>query len=116
MILTSSRPTVAEIEAGTGWSLKPEGACRGEICVPLPGAIVAADGTVDADAFAARLGMPHIHDEASGLSSLGPSSLSGHALVTAVAPELMLPDLDGNEFRLSSLLGRKVALVAWSPY
>jgi hypothetical protein len=116
MILTSPRPTIAELEAGTGWALKPEGACRGEVCVPLPGAIVGTDGTVDADAFAARLGMPLVHDEPSGLSSLGPSSLSGHALVTAVAPELVLPDVDGNEFRLSSLLGRKVVLVAWSPY
>jgi hypothetical protein len=116
MILTSSRPTVAELEAGTGWALKPEGACRGEVCVPLPGAIVGADGTVDADAFAARLGMPPVRDEPTGLSALGPSSLSGHALVTAVAPDLVLPDVDGNEFRLSSLLGRKVVLVAWSPY
>ena len=22
--------------AGTGWAIKPEGACKGEICVPLP--------------------------------------------------------------------------------
>jgi hypothetical protein len=116
MILSSLRPTTAEVEAGTRWELKPEGACRGEVCVPLPGAIVGADGTVDATAFAARLGMPLVHDEPSNLWALGPSSSSGHALVTAVAPELVLPDLDGNEFALSSLRGRKVVLVAWSPY
>jgi len=28
----------------------------------------------------------------------------------------VLPDLDGNEFRLSSLRGQKVLLVAWAPY
>ena len=28
----------------------------------------------------------------------------------------VLPDLDGNEFRLSSLRGQKVVLVAWAPY
>ncbi len=45
-----------------------------------------------------------------------PASLSGHALSTAEAPELVLPDLDGNEFRLSSLRGQKVVIVAWAPY
>ncbi len=116
MILTSSRPAVADIEAGTGWALKPEGACRGEVCVPLPGNIVGADGTVDVERFAERLGMPLVLDETTGLSVLGPSSISGRALVTAVAPDLTLPDIDGNEFQLSSLLGRKVVMVAWSPY
>jgi hypothetical protein len=116
MIFTSARPTVAEIEAGTGWELKPEGACRGEVCVPLTAGTIGSDKTVDAAAFAQRLGMPLVHDSASGLSALGPSSSSGHALVTAMAPELVLPDLDGNEFRLSSLRGRKVVIVAWAPY
>jgi hypothetical protein len=29
---------------------------------------------------------------------------------------LVLPDVDGHEFRLSSLRGQKVVLVAWAPY
>ena len=57
-----------------------------------------------------------MHDEASGLYAIGPESLSGRALVTAEAPELVLRDLDGEEFRLSSLRGKKVVLVAWAPY
>jgi hypothetical protein len=95
--------------AGTGWEIKPEGACKGEICVPLPGGFELA-GT------AQRLGMALVHDEEHGLWALGPETITGRALVTAEAPELELPDLDGNPFRLSSLRGQKVVLVAWAPY
>ena len=51
-----------------------------------------------------------------GLWALGPASMSGRALSTAVAPELELPDLDGNMFQLSSLRGKKVVIVSWAPY
>jgi peroxiredoxin len=37
-------------------------------------------------------------------------------LATAEAPELTLPGLDGNPFRLSTLHGRKVLLVAWASW
>jgi len=94
---------------GTGWDIKPEGACKGDMCVPLP------DG-FDVAGAAQRLGMALVHDEQQGLWALGPESVSGRALVTAQAPELSLSDIDGNMFHLSSLRGRKVVLVAWSPY
>ena len=42
--------------------------------------------------------------------------MSGRALATAEAAELELPDLDGNVFKLSSLRGKKVLLVAWASW
>jgi hypothetical protein len=113
MILEQLRIPVDEFER-TGWALKPEGACLGSVCVPLPGAV--EGGHVDVEAAAGRLGMPLVHDEALGLWSLGPASVSGRALPTAEAPELELPDLEGRPFRLSSLRGQKVLLLAWAPY
>ena len=47
--------------------------------------------------------------------ALGPES-GGRALTTAVAPELELPDADGNPFKLSAMHGRKVLLVAWASW
>src|SRR5262249_27062301 len=47
----------------TGWTLKPEGMCRDEFCVPLP-ATSARDGRVDAAAFWQLLGRPVVHDAA----------------------------------------------------
>jgi len=115
MLLERLRMPVEDFEAGTGWSLKPQGACRGEVCVPLPSAAV-DDGQVDVTAVAERLGMPLVEEADAGLWALGPETLSGHALPSAEAPELVLPDLDGNEFRLSSLRGQKVVIVSWAPY
>lgn len=99
----------AAFHAGTGWEIKPEGACKGEVCVPLP------DG-FDLASTAERLGMAVVHDEDADMWAVGPESLTGRALVSADAPELVLNDLDGTEFRLSSLRGKKVVLVAWAPY
>ena len=101
----------AEFAAGTGWEIKPEGACKADVCVPL-----APEEGFDPLATAERLGMAVVADEKAGLWAFGPESLGSRALVSAEAPELVLPDLEGNEFRLSSLRGQKVLLVAWAPY
>jgi len=116
MILTASTAITAERFAeATGWHIRPEGACRGEICVPAPGSLH-DDGTVDVSILAERLGMPIVTDAQHGVSAIGPSTLSGRALPTAVAADPELIDRDGQPFRLSSLRGRKVLLVAWSSY
>jgi hypothetical protein len=109
MLLERLDVDATDFQLGTGWAIKPEGACKGDVCVPLPGGFDLR-GTAD------RLGMALVHDEEHAMWALGPESLSAHALVTAQAPELVLGDLDGNEFRLSSLRGQKVVLVAWAPY
>lgn len=100
-------------ERGTGWALKPEGACRGEVCVPLSAG--SAGDAVDIEALAERLGMPLVR-HSDELAALGPATLGGRVLTSAEAPELMLPDLDGKLFDLASLRGQKIVLVAWSPY
>ena len=111
MILESFDVSTDEFARATGWTIKPEGACKGAACVP-----VLRDGGFDVRACAERLGMALVQDEEAGLWALGPESFGGRALLSAEAPELVLDDLDGNEFRLSSLRGQKVLLVAWAPY
>ena len=116
MLLDSLTVDADAFEEGTGWAIKPEGACRGEVCVPIPGGGM-ADGDVDVAAVADRLGMPLVHDEGAGRWALGPqSAVTGRALATAVAPELELPDVEGNPFELSSLRGQKVVLLAWASW
>jgi hypothetical protein len=113
MLLTELTMPAAEFEAHTGWAAKPEGMCKGAVCVPAPGAV--SDGSIDVEAVAARLGMALVHDEDRNVWALGPES-GGRALTTAVAPELTLPDVDANPFKLSAMHGRKVLLVAWASW
>ncbi len=110
MIVESLDLSAADFEAVTGWEIKPEGACTGEVCVPLGG------GAFDLEIAASRLGMAIVADEPRGRWAIGPASIGDRALTTAQAPELVLDDLDGNEFRLSSLRGQKVLIVSWAPY
>jgi hypothetical protein len=110
MIVDTLQLSSDEFAAGTGWLIKPEGACKGDVCVPLGG------GAFDAEATAERLGMAIVHDAANGRWAIGPESFGARALTTAEAPELVLDDIDGNEFRLSSLRGQKVVIVSWAPY
>lgn len=112
MILDKLVITSAELAARTGWSIKPEGACKDEICVPLP---PMSSDEVDVRILAERLRMPLLHDEKHQVWSLGPES-GGHVLNSAVAPEIVLPDLHGQPFALSSLRGQKVLVVAWASW
>ena len=109
MILNQLETDAQAFQAETGWEIKPEGACKGEVCVPL------ADG-FELSSTAERLGMALVHDKEHGVWALGPESVNGRALVTAKAPDLVLSDLDGKEFELSSLRGQKVLIVSWAPY
>lgn len=116
MILhTLENVSPAAVADRTGWMAKPEGMCRGDVCVPAPGAI-RGDGTIDVTVMTERLGMPMVHDEAHGVWAIGPATATGRALSTATAADPVLIDRGGNPFQLSSLHGRKVLLVAWSTY
>jgi hypothetical protein len=109
VILDTLDATPEAFAAGTGWDIKPEGACKGDVCVPLPEGFSVANA-------AERLGMALVRDDDMRVWALGPETIGGRALATAEAPELALPDVDGNEFHLSSLRGQKVVLVSWAPY
>jgi hypothetical protein len=116
MILTSlDDVTAVDFTAQTGWTPKLEGLCQGEVCVPAPGSL-RVDGTIDVEIAASRLGMPLVRDDVHGIAALGPATLNGTALATAAAADPELITRVGEPFRLSSLRGRKVLLVAWSSY
>lgn len=113
MLLRSLKIPRREFEAGTGWTLKPEGACQGSVCIPLSRP---AGDTIDVAQVARDIGMPLVAAADHGLWALGPAAIGSRTLASAEAPDLALPDLDGKTFHLSSLRGQKVLLYAWAPY
>lgn len=112
MILESLEVDPAEFHRRTGWEIKPEGACKAHLCVPLA---PSDGGRLDARMLSERLGMPLVADEPHGLWSLGPES-GGRAITSAAFPELTLPDWHGDDFDFRSLRGLKFFLLAWASW
>jgi peroxiredoxin len=117
MLLTSAVVDAATFAEETGWTLKPQGACKGEHCVPLPPQALTSQGAVNVPVVAERLGLALVVDDARGITAVGPeSAVTGRMLTTAEAPDLELPTFTGEMFRLSSLRGKRVLLVAWASW
>ncbi len=93
----------------TGWELKPEGLCRGPVCVPW----VSPDGDrVELRAAAEALGRAFVH--AGDVAALAGDPM-GRGQRSSI-DELELPDMDGDVVRMSDFAGRKRLLVAWASW
>jgi hypothetical protein len=105
-----------EAETVSGWTLKPEGMCRDELCVPL-NADIRRDGKIDLAAFWRLLGNPVVSDAAGSVFVLGTAAESrASALARLEAPDFTLPDLAGVAHSLSDLRGKKVFLTTWASW
>lgn len=109
---------LGELDAATGWALKPEGACQGDRCVPIPAgrqAEFTRGGTFNVAALARLLGQPVLHEGATW--AFGQEAGARSALAeTLEAPDFTLPDLAGNLHSLSDYRGKKVFLASWASW
>lgn len=112
--------TPSDLTAVTGWTMRPEGLCRGKVCVPVPAAKRAEfvrDGAVNLSAFWRRMGAPTAVADAGDVWALGaPAEARAQQLESLEAPDFALPDVDGREYRLSDYRGKKVFLAAWASW
>lgn len=111
---------VSQMAALTGWDLKPEGACLGERCVPIPPGRsdeFEREGWFNMAALAAHLGQPLAEDAETETWCIGEAPADrATALNSAIAPDFRLPDYRGTEYTLSQFRGRKVFLVSWASW
>ena len=106
------------VKAALGWELKPEGLCRGDVCVPVPASspITTGDG-IDLAGLAGLLRRPLALDLEERAAYLGaPAADRGAALASLDAPDFTLPDLEGRAHTLSEHRGKKVLLVAYASW
>lgn len=107
-----------ELDRTLGWTLKPEGLCRDDVCVLVPDRdALEPEGLVDVRMVAELLDRPVAVDETSGTVAVGaPRSARRGALHDLQAPDFVLPDLDGTPHALSDHRSKKRLLVAFSSW
>ena len=106
----------SDLDRLTGYELKPEGACRDEVCVPL-GASLARGDTVDVAGFWRHTGHPVLHDAAGTVWLLADGAAERRAALDSLqAPDFTLPDLSGTQHCLSEYRGKKVFLATWASW
>jgi peroxiredoxin len=114
-----------------GWTLKPEGLCRGDQCMPVRDlASVVTGDLIDLGAVASLLGRPIVTaalavgqgadasaEPVVAVSALAFDAESRRAALTASeAPDFHLPDLEGVEHGLDEWAGQKKLLVTFSSW
>jgi hypothetical protein len=112
----------ADLTTVSGWEVKAEGACMGDVCIPIPPARASEFLRDQGNAFnlaalARHLGEPAVHDDVNGVWYFGEAAATRRAALASLqAPDFELPDLDGKMHRLSDYRGKKVLLAAWASW
>jgi hypothetical protein len=103
-----------------GFTLKPEGACYEDMCVPIGESLfVEQDGEkwFDLTAFADLLGQPYVADTQARVWSFAEiPSRRDSMMVDAMAPDFEVTDREGQVVRMADLKGKKALIVTWSSW
>lgn len=111
-----------ELTAASGWELRPEGACRGDVCVPIPRGREAEflrerPARFNLAALSRLLAEPVAHEDAHGVWFFGEGAAARRAeLLSLQAPDFTLPDLEGRPHALRDYRDKKVLLVFWASW
>jgi peroxiredoxin len=116
--------TAQDLPRINGFELKPEGACRDEICIPVrqeedSDLFVKRNGErwLSLTQFARNLQQAYVRDAESDTWSFADIPLTRDSfLASAIAPDFTLTDRKGKTVRLSDFRGKKVMLVTWASW
>jgi hypothetical protein len=111
-----------QVTAITGFELKPQGMCAGDVCMPIP-----RDGSWISDKsgaklfcvtrFAKQADQAYAVDEPHHTWSFtAVPQAPTQPLLTGQAPDFTLTDRDGKTVRLSDFRGKKVLLWTWASW
>lgn len=114
---------VTELQAATGYELKPSGVCYDplSICIPLHEDDFLTENEsgkwLNVSKLADQLKQPLVADERHAVWSLGTIPAAREAMLdSSVAPDFAMEDIHGESVRLSDLRGKKVLIVTWATW
>ena len=107
-----------DFERLSGWSLKPEGLCKGAVCVPVKNPRELTDGTnIDLVEFARVVNQNIVVDNQHRVAAFGEHApIRAESMDSLNAPNFMLPDIHGKQVSFSDFNRRKRLLLAWSSW
>ena len=108
----------AAFGSATGWVHKPEGLCKGDLCVPVRNPKVLSDGeSIDIAEFARITNRNILIDSGRKIVALGDQATSrAQSMATLDAPNFTLPDINGKMVSFYDYNRRKRLLLAWSSW
>ena len=96
------------------FEVKPQGACRADICIPLSKDLKSGEW-FNLSGFARRVKQAYVAD--SGVWSFGEIPVvRGDFYRSRVAPDFAVPDRNGRIVHLSDFRGRKTLVVTWASW
>jgi hypothetical protein len=96
------------------FELKPEGACRSDMCIPVAKSLKSGEW-FNLSGFARKLGETVVTD--SGVWSFGEIPVvRGGFYHSRMAPDFAAPDRKGRVVHLSDFRGKKVLVVTWASW
>jgi hypothetical protein len=99
-----------------GFTLKPQGACRADLCIPIPKTMVRGE-YFNLTAFAAKAGQPMVAEPGARVWSFGEMQALGGGLSNSrIAPDVTVPDRLGRPVHLAGFRGKKALVITWASW
>ena len=96
------------------FELKPQGACRADMCIPIPKNLK-KDQWFNLTGFARKIGESYVSD--SQVWSFGEVPVLRNSFFQSrVAPDFAVPDRKGRVVHLADFRGKKVLVVTWASW
>ena len=104
----------ADLPRINGFEVKPQGACRADMCIPVPKDLRSGEW-FNLTGFARRLRQAYVSD--AGVWSFGEiPAVRGDFYNSRIAPDFAVPDRKGRVVHLSDFRGKKVLVVTWASW
>ncbi len=96
------------------FELKPQGACRADMCIPIPKALKSGEW-FNLTGFSRKVGQTFVAD--AGVWSFGDIPvLRGSFYESRIAPDFAVPDRKGKIVHLSDFRAKKVLVHTWASW